>query len=418
MYKNGGEQMMIKKISAYKIYLLYSGITALLFSLVTTVMIVYHIENVHMNPLQLILVGTVLEAVCFIFEIPTGIVADVYSRKLSIIIGLILIGIGFTIEGSIPIFSAVIISQVVWGIGSTFTSGSVDAWIAEEENKNVDFNQIYLRAAQAGQIGSVIGIILATILGNFSVRIPILLSGVLFVVFALFLVLFMPENSFRPCAPEDINTYEKMVYTMKRSVGFIKSKPTISLLLLVTLFYGLSSEGYDRLSTAHFLRDTTLPKLWNLQPVTWFGIFGIAGMVLSAISMQFIIKRLRANSKIRSAVILLITNTLSIMSMAVFALTRDFSIMLIAYLSTNMFRSVNEPILNAWINRHIDDNARATILSTNGQINSLGQIIGGPFIGVLAANISVSFGIACTAILLTPVIVLYALSIKSDRMHS
>ncbi len=410
--------MMIKKISAYKIYLLYSGITALLFSLVTTVMIVYHIENVHMNPLQLILVGTVLEAVCFIFEIPTGIVADVYSRKLSIIIGLILIGIGFTIEGSIPIFSAVIISQVVWGIGSTFTSGSVDAWIAEEENKNVDFNQIYLRAAQAGQIGSVIGIILATILGNFSVRIPILLSGVLFVVFALFLVLFMPENSFRPCAPEDINTYEKMVYTMKRSVGFIKSKPTISLLLLVTLFYGLSSEGYDRLSTAHFLRDTTLPKLWNLQPVTWFGIFGIAGMVLSAISMQFIIKRLRANSKIRSAVILLITNTFSIMSMAVFALTRDFSIMLIAYLSTNMFRSVNEPILNAWINRHIDDNARATILSTNGQINSLGQIIGGPFIGVLAANISVSFGIACTAILLTPVIVLYALSIKSDRMHS
>jgi len=228
----------------------------------------------------------------------------------------------------------------------------------------------------------------------------------------------MPENSFRPCAPEDINTYEKMVYTMKRSVGFIKSKPTISLLLLVTLFYGLSSEGYDRLSTAHFLRDTTLPKLWNLQPVTWFGIFGIAGMVLSAISMQFIIKRLRANSKIRSAVILLITNTFSIMSMAVFALTRDFSIMLIAYLSTNMFRSVNEPILNAWINRHIDDNARATILSTNGQINSLGQIIGGPFIGVLAANISVSFGIACTAILLTPVIVLYALSIKSDRMHS
>ena len=409
--------MMIKKISAYKIYLLYSGITALLFSLVTTVMIVYHIENVHMNPLQLILVGTVLEAVCFIFEIPTGIVADVYSRKLSIIIGLILIGIGFTIEGSMPIFSAVIISQVVWGIGSTFTSGSVDAWIAEE-NENVDFNQIYLRAAQVGQIGSVIGIILATILGNFSVRIPILLSGVLFVVFALFLVLFMPENSFRPCAPEDINTYEKMVYTMKRSVGFIKSKPTISLLLLVTLFYGLSSEGYDRLSTAHFLRDTTLPKLWNLQPVTWFGIFGIAGMVLSAISMQFIIKRLRANSKIRSAVILLITNTFSIMSMAVFALTRDFSIMLIAYLSTNMFRSVNEPILNAWINRHIDDNARATILSTNGQINSLGQIIGGPFIGVLAANISVSFGIACTAILLTPVIVLYALSIKSDRMHS
>lgn len=406
---------MIKKISAYKIYLLYYGITGLLFSLVTTVMTVYYIEKVNMNPLQLILVGTVLEVVCFAFEIPTGIVADVYSRKLSIIIGLIMIGIGFTMESSVPIFSAIIISQVVWGIGATFTSGSVDAWIAEE-NKNMDFNQVYLRAAQAGQIGSVTGIILATILGNFSVRLPILFSGVLFVVFALFLAFFMPEYSFRPSAPEDINTYGKMIYTMKRSIGFIKSKPTISLLLLVTLFYGLSSEGYDRLSAAHFLSDTTLPKLWNLQPVTWFGIFGIVGMALSSILMQFIIKRLGANSKIRSAVILLIANIFYIMSLVVFALTRNFSIMLIAYMSTNMFRSVNEPILNAWINRHIDDNARATILSTNGLINSLGQIIGGPFIGVLATNISVSFGIACTAILLTPVIVLYALSIKSDRM--
>ncbi len=74
---------MVKKLSAYKIYLLFSAITALCFSMIATVMIVYHIEKVHLNPLQLILVGTTLEAACFLFEIPTGIVADVYSRKLS-----------------------------------------------------------------------------------------------------------------------------------------------------------------------------------------------------------------------------------------------------------------------------------------------------------------------------------------------
>jgi len=83
---------MVKKLSAYKIYLLFSAITAMCFSLVATVMIVYHIEKVHLNPLQLILVGTTLEAACFIFEIPTGIVADIYSRKLSIVIGAVLTG--------------------------------------------------------------------------------------------------------------------------------------------------------------------------------------------------------------------------------------------------------------------------------------------------------------------------------------
>jgi DHA3 family tetracycline resistance protein-like MFS transporter len=52
----------------------------------------------------LVLVGTVLEPSVFIFEIPTGIVADVYSRRLSIIIGQVLIGLGFMVEGLFPVF--------------------------------------------------------------------------------------------------------------------------------------------------------------------------------------------------------------------------------------------------------------------------------------------------------------------------
>lgn len=408
---------MINKFHAYKTYLIYSFVTALLFSLVTTVFIVYHIEQVHLNPLQLILVGTVLEAVCFVFEIPTGIVADIYSRKLSIIIGVAMMGVGFTIEGAIPMFSAVILSQVVWGIGSTFVSGAADAWVIEE-NKDLNLDQIYLKGSQLGQMGSIIGIILATVLGNFSVRIPIILSGCLFILFAIFLAFFMPEYNFKPSAPEDINTFKKMAHTLKTSTTFIKSKPIILLLLSVTLFYGLSSEGYDRLYTAHFLMDTALPKLGNLQPVTWFGIFGIMGMALSALVMQCIIKVLEKNNKIQSAAILLTTNILYILCMIVFALTQNFSIMLFAFLSTNMFRSVNDPIFNAWLNRHIDDDSRATILSTNGQMNSLGQIAGGPFIGILATKISVSIGIVCTAVLLTPIIVLYIISILYDKKHS
>lgn len=405
---------MVKKLSAYKIYLLFSAITAMCFSLVATVMIVYHIEKVHLNPLQLILVGTTLEAACFLFEIPTGIVADVYSRKLSIIIGAVLTGLGFILEGSISSFAFILVSQIVWGLGSTFVSGSVEAWIAEEE-KTKDLDQIYIRGAQAGQIGTVIGIILSTIIGNLSVRLPIILSGCLFIVFALFLALYMPENNFKPSAPKDLNTFKKMGYTFKSGFKFIKSKSIIMILLSVTLFYGLSSEGYDRLSNAHFLQDTTLPKLGNLQPVTWFGIFGIAGMILSAIVMQFVAKKLEKKDKIQSGKILLATNIFHISFMLVFALTKNFSLMLITYLATNMFRTINEPIFNAWLNSHIDDNARATVLSINGQINALGQILGGPIIGIIATKISVSIGIACTSLLVTPVLVLYIISIIIDK---
>ena len=408
---------MVNKLSAYKTYLLFSAITAMCFSLVATVMIVYHIEIVHLNPLQLILVGTTLELACFIFEIPTGIVADVYSRKLSIVIGGVLTGVGFILEGSISSVVFVLVAQIVWGLGSTFISGSLEAWIAEEE-KNKDLDEIYIKGAQAGQIGAFIGIVLSTVIANFSVRLPIIVSGVLFIILALFLWLYMPENNFKPSAPGDLNTFKKMVYTFKSGLKFVKSKSIIMILLAVTLFYGLSSEGYDRLSNAHFLQDTTLPKLGNLSSVTWFGIFGILGMILSFIVMHFMAKNLKNEDNRKNGKLLLCINILYISSMLIFALTRNFSLMLIAYLATNTFRIINEPIFSAWLNGHIDDNSRATVLSINGQMNSLGQILGGPIIGIIATNISVSIGIVCTSLLVAPVLVLYIISMIMDKKIS
>ncbi len=405
---------MVNKLSAYKTYLLFSAIAAMCFSLVATVMVVYHIEIVHLNPLQLILVGTTLELACFIFEIPTGIVADVYSRKLSIVIGGVLTGVGFILEGSISSFVFVLVAQIVWGLGSTFISGSLEAWIAEEE-KNKDLDEIYIKGAQAGQIGAFIGIVLSTVIANFSVRLPIIVSGVLFIILALFLWLYMPENNFKPSAPGDLNTFKKMVYTFKSGLKIVKSKSIIMILLAVTLFYGLSSEGYDRLSNAHFLQDTTLPKLGNLSSVTWFGIFGILGMILSFIVMHFMAKNLKNEDNRKNGKLLLCINILYISSMLIFALTKNFSLMLIAYLATNTFRIINEPIFSAWLNGHIDDNSRATVLSINGQMNSLGQILGGPIIGIIATNISVSMGIACTSLLVTPVLVLYIVAMIMDK---
>ena len=77
---------------------------------------VYQVETVGLGPLELVLVGTILELTAFLFEIPTGVVADLKSRRLSIIIGYALIGAGFVLEGSIPLFWAVAVAQVLWGV--------------------------------------------------------------------------------------------------------------------------------------------------------------------------------------------------------------------------------------------------------------------------------------------------------------
>lgn len=158
-----------------------------------------------------------------------------------------------------------------------------------------------------------------------------------------------------------------------------------------------------------------LPKLGNLKSVTWFGIFGISGMILNAIVMHFMAKKLKDDDKNQNGKLLLCINIFYISFMFIFAITKSFNLMLIAYLATSTFRTINEPIFSAWLNGHIDDKARATVLSINGQINSLGQILGGPIIGIIATNISVSMGIACTSLLVTPVLVLYIVAMIMDK---
>ncbi|MEM7800081.1 MAG: hypothetical protein AAF633_12890 [Chloroflexota bacterium] len=88
--------------------------------------------GVGLTPVQLVIAGTILEATVFLAEVPTGIVADMLSRRLSVIIGYFIIGLGFLLEGLFPIVWVVLLAQAVWGFGYTFISGAQEVWIVDE----------------------------------------------------------------------------------------------------------------------------------------------------------------------------------------------------------------------------------------------------------------------------------------------
>jgi DHA3 family tetracycline resistance protein-like MFS transporter len=56
-------------------------------TMMMTSAIVYRIDDAKLLPYQLILLGTALEIAVIFFEVPTGIVADKHSRKLSVVLG-------------------------------------------------------------------------------------------------------------------------------------------------------------------------------------------------------------------------------------------------------------------------------------------------------------------------------------------
>ena len=151
----------------------------------------------------MVLVGTVLEVTVLLFEVPTGAVADVYSRRLSVLIGLALVGCGFLLEGSIPLFWAVLGAQVLWGIGYTFVSGALQAWLAATRLVSKRPGRFFLRSAQVELIAGLVGTGASAWLARRWLQLPILLGGALYIALAAFMALIMPERGFRPTPAEE-----------------------------------------------------------------------------------------------------------------------------------------------------------------------------------------------------------------------
>jgi MFS transporter, DHA3 family, tetracycline resistance protein len=397
---------MNRKFNQATVYLIYSGASAFFFSLVFTVSQLYRIDTLKLNPLQLVLVGTVLEVSCFIFEVPTGIIADMKSRKLSVVIGLILIGAAFMLEGSIPLFISVILSQFLWGIGYTFTSGADEAWIADELGEN-NLDSVYLRGAQVGQLCSFAGIITSTAIGSKLVYLPMIIGGMMFILLAVFLIIFMKETNFTPASAEDRNSWSQMWHTFKEGTKFIRGKKVLMLMMAISLLYGLYSEGFDRLWTAHFLTDTCFPSSVNIKPVVWIGIINGSAMLISILAVEYIKRSMEKTGELNRVWILTLINIFMVAAIMMFGMSGNFTMALAMYLAFYILRTTNGPIYSAWRNKNIKSEVRATVISTYGQMDALGQIIGGPIIGFIALKTSIPAAIVVSGIILSPVIALF-----------
>src|SRR6185312_8425462 len=153
------------RFSAYSVYLTYSFVYGLAFTTAATLNQLYELETAKFNPLQLVLVGTILEITCFLCQVPTGVLADLYSRRLSIIVGTLLLGVGFIIEGSIPQFWAIASGMVLLGVGVTFVSGAQEAWVADELGEK-SAGRAFLRGSQISQIGNILGAFISVALAS------------------------------------------------------------------------------------------------------------------------------------------------------------------------------------------------------------------------------------------------------------
>ena len=389
------------KLNARFVYLFIEFSASAFFAMMFVVTSLYEATVAGLTPVQLILVGTALEASAFLFEVPTGIVADVYSRRLSIIIGYLLMGLGFLVEGFFPAFLPILLAQVIWGLGYTFTSGATQAWITDEVGEGTA-NKLFLRGTQVGLFASLLGMGVSMLVGANNVALPIRLGGLGVVLIGIALIFVMPETGFHPRPREDRNTWQHMWHTFKQGARAVRSRPRLMNIVFIGLFYGLYSEGFDRLWVKHLLDNFELPVLFGSNQVAFFAALRVAGAILTILAVRFVEKRVDSTRPLAiGRAVFLVTAAISI-ALVGFALSPLLALSLLLYLAVNVLRNVQIPMQTAWINHKLDSQVRATVHSMFGQVDAIGQVLGGPMVAGIAALGSAVASLVTSGLLLTP----------------
>jgi DHA3 family tetracycline resistance protein-like MFS transporter len=408
----------VKKLDAAFIYKLVSFVFGFATKVMFTTYVVYRVHVAGLDPLQLVLLGTALESTIFLFEIPTGVVADLHSRRLSTIIGVFLVGIGHALEGVLPLFALMLVSQVVWGLGNTFISGAFDAWVTDEVGVD-KVGPILLSGNQLELFGNLLGIPLAVWIAGYGLALPYFVGGALLVALGIFLVFFMGEQGFQPAPPEERQGWRSMFNTFKAGVNMARVRPVLITFAVIGLFVGLYSEAWDRLAQPYLLQTFVFPHPFGIElnTIQWFGVLNVV-FILVGIGANQAAQRLVDTSQ--GPAVLRALQALyagMVVMMLAFAFTGQFYLAVAAMVAFNGMRAVTFPLTRTWVNQQIDSKVRATVLSMTGQIDALGELSGGPILGAIGSLRSLRAALFTSAMVLAPTVPLYQRirAVKSEQ---
>lgn len=426
-----GKAEQLRSGNPYRLYLF--GIKtplSLLVGLAQTTSIVDYVASGHLNPLQLVTLGTSVELSYFFMQLPTGVLADLVSRRLCVVLGIALVGAGLAEQGITVSFGNLLVGQFVIGLGAALQEGAIDAWIAGELDED-RMTPIYLRAAQLGLAGGIAGAILSAVLASVSLRLPLLIGGSAVILLGLLLAVVMPEHQAParaaasgagPDAPAptglaSLMRTSRLGFTeqLKDSKTAIVAVPGFVLLLGMIFFTGLWSESFDRLWGDFLLKDFQLPVLFGVRPAGWFSALSVTTALLGLVSTQLAKRRtddLDGRSTGRTLLALTALVCLGVLAMAG---AHGFALAIGTYLFLQALRPVTYPLVTGWIVARVHPGVRATVLSARDMFDSAGQIAGGPLIGWIGVLTTIRTALITGALALLPAIGLLSAAIARMR---
>jgi len=354
-------------------YFVYTALKGFGFGLFLAVWVIYLQHQRGLSLSQAALIDATFFVAAALAEVPTGIVADRFGRKISMTAGaaLMCLGIfGWTLAPTLPL---IMLAYVAMGVGITFLSGAEDAFFFESlqvTGRGDDYTRLLGRVSAifpgALALGSVAGGLLAAI----DVVLPFLIAGLVLLITLGIILTFKEPQTDKPSAGLPRPSFGEV---LRQSFTLLRARPTLRYPILYLAIVPLAS----------FMIESVFVQPQALAlgvPLAGIGVIAMAvqltNMVGSAWSER-VTARFGEGRVLYTAPLVICSSLMVLAALQVLP-----ALLLIALMG--FLTAVVRPILVSRIQDELSDDTRATMLSMQSLTFTIVAAISQPTLGALA----------------------------------
>jgi MFS family permease len=334
----------------------------------------FYLHRAGLDYTRMFLLETIFSIGMFIFEIPTGVVADRLGRKVSLFLGACFFGAGFLVFGISTSYAILIIAEVICAFGMTLLSGADRAIIYEilkEDNEGDKAATVMARYDAYGTAGMFLAFPVGSLFAGSHLVAYKTALGLVFVATAIaigisgLILLFVKEGKYQKSGGSAIKQgVEGFLYIFRhpRLRAFSLNFALISSLTFFMFWF------YQSL-----LLENKFPLSWQGLIASGFNLTAILLLLLTPVAKRRIgIRNTLFFSSLIPGILYIGVSLIPGLIMAVIAI--------FGVTNLKMFRA---PILNALMNDHIESSSRATVLSGVSMIERVVTALLYPMVGLL-----------------------------------
>ena len=318
-----------------------------------------------------------------IFEVPTGVVADIWGRRTSYLLGAVTLLLSTLLylamwQAHAPLWGWAI-SSILLGLGFTFFSGATEAWLVDAL-AFTGYKESLESVLAKGQVVGGGAMLTGSVAGGFIAQatdlgVPYIIRTVILGLTLVTAFIWMKDLGFKPDRGK--GPLVEIRRMLRESLDSGWRNPPVRWLMLAAFCAG----GVDIF--AFYALQPYLLELYG-DPGA-FGIAGLAAAVVAGTEMiaGLMVPRLRRVFTRRTHA-LIVTSLIGTSCLALLGVTSSFAVAIGLLVVWGLTFSIGMPIRQAYINGIIPSQQRATVLSFDSLMGSAGGVVAQPALGRVA----------------------------------